>query len=92
MQESVKPKLGFGILIEFKNIQMKIFTEEEMRYAAGHPDATPKAFIDAFVRGAEWMQRQLLQSKEETAKDLPVCDCSESFRAAHGKCYKCPES
>ena len=78
MQESVKPKLSFGILIEFKNIQMKIFTEEEMRYAAGHPDATPKVCIDYFVLGAEWMQRQLLQSKEETAKDLP-----------HGKDCKC---
>lgn len=36
--------------------------EDEIRRAAGHPDAIPRAYIEWFVKGANWMKERI---KEE---------------------------
>jgi hypothetical protein len=41
-------------------------TEDEIRRAAGHPDAIPKVYIECFVMGALWMKNRMKEINDKT--------------------------
>jgi len=51
---------------------MNKITDEEIKQAAGHPDAIPQVYIDWFIKGAKW-----LRDKIETDSPLYLTNSNE---------------
>jgi hypothetical protein len=74
MQKSVKPKLGFGILIKLENIQIMNIDKkltEILKSTLVIENKKGIPFAVAKIKELIVMN----QSKEETAKDLPDNEC-----------------
>lgn len=57
-------------------------TEEEIRQAAGHPDAIPRELINWFVKGALWMQNTIVENEPKKYAQYPF-----NADSSNGKIY-----